>query len=383
MIRHRRFLLVGFITLLVLLACRTIPQPAFQEVAPTTLPLPTQNVRPVVAPDLVSQQDALIGLYERVSQGVVAIQVLTESGDSLGSGFVYDKDGHIITNYHVVEGVTDLEVDFPTGLKVRGQVIGTDLDSDLAVIKIEAPADVLVPLPLGNPEEIRVGQTVVAIGNPFGYKGSMSVGIVSALGRTLESMHQAPGGLPFTAGDMIQTDTAINPGNSGGPLLNLNGEVIGVNRAIQTDSFSAMGTPVNSGVGFAISVGIVQRVVPHLIADGSYDYPYLGVSSRDEISLLLQEALKLPRATGAYVVLVTPDSPADEAGLIGDARENEFSELVGGGDLIIAIDGREVLTFGDLLSYLITHKSPGDTIVLTILRDNQQMEVNLTLGKRP
>jgi 2-alkenal reductase len=196
-------------------------------------------------------------------------------------------------------------------------------------------------------------------------------------------MHQAPGGLPFTAGDMIQTDTAINPGNSGGPLLNLNGEVVGVNRAIQTDTFSALGNPVNSGVGFAISVGVVQRVIPILITEGTYDYPYLGISSREEINLLLQEALKLPRATGAYVVSITPGSPADEAGLIGDSRQSEFSELEGGGDLIIAVDGREILTFSELLSYLITHKGPGDTIVLTILRDNQQMEVNLILGKRP
>jgi 2-alkenal reductase len=368
---------------MILIACQTASRPALMTAVPTPVNPPTQNLVPVAAPDLISQQDALVSLYERVSPGVVAIQVLTENGDSLGSGFVYDKDGHIITNYHVVEGVTDLEVDFPSGLKVRGKVIGTDLDSDLAVVKVEAPSEQLVPLPLGNPDQVRVGQTVVAIGNPFGYKGSMSVGIVSALGRTLESMHQAPGGLFFSAGDMIQTDTAINPGNSGGPLLNLNGEVVGINRAIQTDSFSSTGTPVNSGVGFAVSVGIVKRVVPSLIANGKFDYPYLGISSREEISLLDQEALGLPRATGAYVVTITPGGPAEKAGLVAANASANADGLPTGGDLIIAVDGHEILTFSDLLAYLIINKSPGDTITLTILRDKKQMEVKLVLAKRP
>ncbi len=383
MTQNRILLAVSLLVFFTLIACQALSQPALVAAVPTPPNPPTQNVLPVVAPDLISQQDALVELYGRVSPGVVAIQVLTQNGDSLGSGFVYDKDGHIVTNYHVVEGVTDLEVDFPSGFKVRGKVIGTDLDSDLAVVKVDAPSDQLVPLPLGDPDQIRVGQTVVAIGNPFGYKGSMSVGIVSALGRTLESMHQAPGGTFYTAGDMIQTDTAINPGNSGGPLLNLNGEVVGVNRAIQTDSFSATGTPVNSGVGFAVSAGIVKRVVPSLIANGKFDYPYLGISSREEVSLLDQESLGLPRATGAYVMTITPGGPAEKAGLIGGSRSTDITGLPSGGDLIVAVDGHEILTFSDLLSYLLLNKSPGDTVTLTILRDNKQMEVKLVLGIRP
>jgi S1-C subfamily serine protease len=383
MTRNRMLLLVSLLVFITLISCRAMAQPLIVTAVPTLSNPPTPNALPIVAPDLLSQQDVLVGLYERVSPGVVAIQVLTQNGDSLGSGFVYDKEGHIVTNYHVVEGVTDLEVDFPSGYKIRGKVIGTDLDSDLAVVKVDAPAERLIPLSVANPDQLHVGQTVVAIGNPFGYKGSMSVGIISALGRTLDSMHQAPGGSFFTAGDMIQTDTAINPGNSGGPLLNLNGEVVGVNRAIQTDSFSASGTPVNSGVGFAVSAGIVKRVIPSLIANGKIDYPYLGISSREEISLLDQETLKLPRATGAYVMSITPGGPAEKAGLIAGTQPTDVPGLASGGDLIIAVDGNEILTFSDLLAYLIIHKSPGDSVTLTILRDNKQMEVKLVLGKRP
>ncbi|MBE9473505.1 MAG: trypsin-like peptidase domain-containing protein [Chloroflexi bacterium] len=327
--------------------------------------------------------DILVDIYERSNPGVIAIQVLSESGNGLGSGFVIDKDGHIITNFHVIDGVSDLEVDFPSGYKTRGMVIGTDTDSDLAVIKVEAPPEELHPLPLGDSAEVKVGQTVVAIGSPFRFNGTMTTGIVSSLGRTLDSIRTAPGGSFFTAGDIIQTDAAINPGNSGGPLLNLNGEVIGVNRAIETFNTNSQQDPLNSGIGFAIAINIVKRVTPSLISEGSYDYPYLGISSLNEINLLQQEALRLPQSSGAYVSSVTPDSPADRAGLRGGTEPTEFININSGGDLIIAIDGRPVQTFSDLLSYLIQEKSPGDTITLTILRDDQELEFNLILGKRP
>jgi 2-alkenal reductase len=244
---------------------------------------------------------------------------------------------------------------------------------------VDAPAEVLVPLPLGDSSKVKVGQTVIAIGNPFGLNGTMTSGIVSARGRTLESMREAPGGNYFTAGDIIQTDTAINPGNSGGPLLNLDGEVIGINRAIRTFNFTETPgqnqEPLNSGVGFAVAINIVKRVVPVIIEKGSYDYPYLGVSSLEEITLMQQEALGLPQANGAYITSVTPGSPADKAGLRGG--------LNGEGDLITAIDDVQVNVFSDLLSYILDNKSPGDTVRLTILRDGKEMEVNLTLGKRP
>jgi S1-C subfamily serine protease len=387
-----RVLAVFSVLVLALLACRietgsstkATPVPDVLPVS-TVIPMPGVTVMPQLdsSSSIISQQDALTLLYDRVSSGVVAIRVLTDLGDGLGSGFVFDAEGHIITNYHVVEGVTDLEVDFQSGYKVRGNVIATDIDSDLAVIKVDAPASQLHPLTLGDSDLVKVGQTVVAIGNPFGLDGTMTVGIVSSKGRTLESFRQSASGSYFTAGGIIQTDAAINPGNSGGPLLNLQGEVIGVNRAIETNSYTTTGEPANSGIGFAISSNIIQRVVPHLIEDGKYDYPYLGISSNEDISLLQAEALGLPQTTGVYVHIVTPGSPADKAGLVAGTRATRVAGLSAGGDLIIAIDGQEVKTFSDMLNYLITNKSPGDIVTFTVLRDEKTIEVELTLDKRP
>jgi 2-alkenal reductase len=348
-------------------------------VEPATPP----TAEPQVIVNTVPNEEILIDVYTRSNPGVVAIQVLTDTGDGLGSGFVIDMDGHIVTNFHVIDGVSDLEVDFPSGFKTRGEVIGTDTDSDLAVVKVDAPADELHPLPLGDSSEIKVGQTVVAIGSPFRFNGTMTTGIVSSLGRTLSSLNEAPGGSFFTAGDIIQTDAAINPGNSGGPLLNLNGEVVGVNRAIETFNINSQQDPINSGIGFAIAINTVKRVVPSLISEGSYDYPYLGISSLNEISLIQQEALRLPRTAGVYVTTVTPDSPADQAGIRGGTSPTDLFNLYAGGDLIIAIDGIEIQDFSELLSYLIQEKSPGDTITFTILRNGQELELDLTLGKRP
>lgn len=348
-------------------------------VEPATPP----TAEPPVIGSTVPNEEILIDVYTRSNPGVVAIQVLTDTGDGLGSGFVIDMDGHIVTNFHVIDGVSDLEVDFPSGFKTRGEVIGTDTDSDLAVVKVDAPSDELHPLPLGDSSEIKVGQTVVAIGSPFRFNGTMTTGIVSSLGRTLSSLNEAPGGSFFTAGDIIQTDAAINPGNSGGPLLNLNGEVVGVNRAIETFNINSQQDPINSGIGFAIAINTVKRVVPSLISEGSYDYPYLGISSLNEISLIQQEALRLPRTAGVYVTTVTPDSPADQAGIRGGTSPTDLFNLYAGGDLIIAIDGIEIQDFSELLSYLIQEKSPGDTITFTILRNGQELELDLTLGKRP
>lgn len=356
-------------------------------VLPTTFP--TSTTSPVESQNSQQAEDLLVQVYNQTSPGVVSIQTLTEQGSALGSGFVYDKEGHIITNYHVVQDASELEVDFPAGYKVRGTVIGFDLDSDIAVIKVDASPDILVPLPLGDSEATQVGQTVVAIGNPFGLGGTMTVGIVSAKGRTLSSLRTSPDGGYFSAGDIIQTDASINPGNSGGPLLNLKGEVIGINRAIRTSGTTLTGDPVNSGVGFAISSNIVSRVVPSLISSGSYDYPYLGIVAREELSLMEQEALGITDESGnyiagAYVLEVVDGSPAAQAGLIGATKENTgISGLPSGGDLITAVDGKQVQVFGDLLSYLMTNKSPDDLITLTIVRDQKIKEVTITLGKRP
>jgi len=275
-------------------------------------------------------------------------------------------------------------VDFPSGYKTRAEILGTDPDSDIAVLKVDVPAEELAPISLGDSDQLRVGQTVVAIGNPHGLYGTMTVGIISSLGRTMQSLHEAPGGAYFTAGGIIQTDAAINPGNSGGPLLNLDGEIIGVNVAIQSSTFDSSGQPVNSGIGFTIPINIVKRVVPHLIADGYYNYPYIGIGSLPggELTLIQQEELGLPQSTGVYILDVSSDSPAEAAGLRGAARADN-NGLPLGGDLIIAIDDTEVRNFNDLITYLSMHKSPGDAIILTVLRDGEEAQIELTLGERP
>ena len=373
------------------LACQTLVGGSVSTAptAPAIPPAITQVVVPeapiIQSPpvDLMSSQDTLIQLYQKVNSGVVSIQVLTDQGGGLGSGFVIDDQGHILTNYHVVEGETDLEVSFSSGYKVRGEIIGTDLDSDLAVVKVDAPAEELNPLAFGDSDLVQVGQTVIAIGNPFGLSGTMTVGIVSGLGRTLQSMHSTADGGTFSAGDIIQTDAAINPGNSGGPLINLNGEVIGINQAIRTNNVSASGDPLNSGVGFAIPINIVKRVTPSLIANGSYDYPYIGITSTNEISLIEQEALGLSSSNGVYITGVTPGTPADQAGLRAGTRDTSIIGLQAGGDLITAIDNQPVRNFNDLISYLTKYKGPGDTVTLTVQRGDQEVQVDVVLDKRP
>ena len=384
--KNMRLILPVMILVLASLACQAVSLPfgngpassGFQPAAPTNIPA-------LVSPaSLKDQQDVLTALYAHVTPGIVAIQVLTASGADLGTGFVYNDQGYIITNQHVVDGQQKIEVDFPNGFKAFAKLIGVDLDSDLAVLKVDAPAAELHPLTLGDSSKLKVGQTVIAIGNPFGLNGTMTTGIISALGRTLPSNHAAAGGSNFSASDQIQTDAAINPGNSGGPLLNLNGEVIGINRAIRTDSSATSGEPVNSGIGFAIAINIVKRVVPVIIKSGKYDYPYMGMGSQEQLSLDEINALGLKRLTGAYVACIVPGGPADKAGVIAGTKDIPgLQGLKGGGDLIIAVDGQAVNTFSDFLSYLVNNKAPGDTITLTVLRGDQKLDLKVTLDKRP
>jgi S1-C subfamily serine protease len=381
------------IRLLVPIAVLVLASLACQALQPGTAPLPVSTIPTVVVPTAapivvssqsLSQQDTLMSIYQNVSPGIVSIQVLTDQGGSLGSGFVFDDQGHIITNFHVVDGEKKIEVDFTSGFKAYGKVVGTDLDSDLAVIKVDAPASELHPLKLGDSSQLKVGQSVVAIGNPFGLNGTMTLGIVSALGRTLPSAHASPGGSFFSAGDLIQTDASINPGNSGGPLFNLQGEVVGINRAIRTDASNNTGEPVNSGIGFSIAINIVKRVVPEIIKSGKYDYPYMGVGSAPDLSLDEINALGLSNFTGAYVTSVTPGGPGEKAGLIPGTKDVGLQRgLLGGGDLIIAMDGQPIKSFDELIRYLINNKLPGDTIILTVIRDGKQMDVTLVLTKRP
>lgn len=350
----------------------TAPQPTLSVPGSSTIPVPEYS----------SLEGSLESLYEKVSPGVVSLQYTTQQGGGQGTGFVVDQDGHIVTNYHVAANVNKIEVHFASGLKVYGQVIGTDMDSDLAVIKVDLPADQLTPLVLGDSALVKVGQTVVAIGNPYGLSGTMTMGIVSARGRVLDSMRQSQSGSYYSAGDTIQTDALINPGNSGGPLLNLNGEVIGINRAIQTSGTTMSGEAINTGIGFAISSNILRKVLPSLIQNGTYAYPYLGMSSLSNLSLQNQELLKLPQSTGAYVMEVVSGGPADKAGLRGGRVATSSQGLYSGGDLIIAVDGQTIKDFSELMSYMVLNKNPGDNIVFTVLRNGNQLDLMVTLGSR-
>ncbi len=339
---------------------------------------------------LFADQEALANLYDQVLPSVVSIEVQvpgqenpffgTPDGDNLqegsGSGWIYDADGHIVTNNHVVEDAERVVVLFYNGFWTEAEVVATDSQADLAVLKVTPPEGFeWRPLPLANSHELRVGHTVVAMGSPFGLESTMTRGIVSALGRGVPTAGR------YELPEVIQTDAAINPGNSGGPLVNLRGELVGVDFAIRSQVRS------NSGVGFAIPVSIVERVVPALIEDGDFEYSFLGVGF-GEISIDTVEALGLPEnQLGVYVDRVIAGSGAEAAGIRGGNREAEpisvgFSELYPGGDVILAVDGERTARFRDLTGYLVTETSPGDTVTLTVLRDGEQLEVPVTLTSR-
>jgi S1-C subfamily serine protease len=237
----------------------------------------------------------------------------------------------------------------------------------------------LHPLSLGDSDKLKVGQAVAAIGDPEILLGSMTTGIISALGRSQPSNAPTSGGGYFATGDIIQTDALLNHGNSGGPLLNLDGQVVGVNWAIQVDAQSG----TSSGIGFAISVNTVKRVVPQLIQTGKYSYPYLGLTTQDNLPLDIINTLDLKSTTGAYVMAVNANGPADKAGLRAGTTATSIPNLLSGGDLIVAVDGHPVLVFDDLMRYLVLQKSPGDSITLTVLRGDQKVDIKLTLGTRP
>lgn len=319
--------------------------------------------------EVADLQAALVSVYQRVNPAVVYILVPPLGS---GSGFVYGADGYIVTNHHVVSGGRSYEVVFANGERRRARLVGSDVDSDLAVLKVDALPEDVEPLPLAEPGGLQVGQFVVAIGNPFGEQGSMSFGIVSGLGRSLPSQRGQTGGSTYSLPQVIQTDAPINPGNSGGPLLNLAGEVVGVNAAIA----SATGT--NSGVGFSIPVAAVRQVVPGLIAAGEYAYPYMGVGFDDELSLDEQARYGLQQTQGAYVLSITPGSPAAEAGLVA------ANPTTGrGGDLVVQIDDQPIRNFADLNSYLVFYASVGQTIEVTVLRNGRTVVLPLMLGERP
>lgn len=365
---------------------------------------PMDAVNPSAAAPVVIEIDPnsdvepqiLRAVYQKVNPSVVKIvslgdvPVATETEDLLpqgqGSGFVWDSAGYIVTNAHVVEGTDTVQVIFADDRSVTGEVLGADAFSDLAVIEIDPTALGLTPVELGNIDELQVGDRAIAIGAPFDFAGSMTVGTVSGLGRSIRSLDAR-----YTIPEVIQTDAPINPGNSGGPLLDSRGRVIGVNAQIRSEG----GVRANSGVGFAIPIYIAQRIVPALIERGEYTHPFLGVSGQT-FSPEWAEALGFPAgARGAYVPETVPGGPADQAGLRGADRDTEVVTgvnlltgeplyLRAGGDLIIGINEQPVEKFDDLLVYLFRNASVGDTVQLTVLRANGEQEViPVELGARP
>jgi 2-alkenal reductase len=381
----RTYLTIIMVLIFATLACGglSVTPPASEPTATTAAVLATAipaaeqqtNIIPVAqaATDVAVAQSAdlqetLVSLYQQVNPAVVYVLVPFGSG----SGFVYSDEGYIVTNNHVVAGSNQFEIVFANGERRNAQLVGSDVDSDLAVLQVNELPDGVRPLPFAPADSLRVGQFVIAIGNPFGEQGSMSLGIVSGLGRSLVSQRGLENGSSYSLPDVVQTDAPINPGNSGGPLLNLAGEVVGVNSAI------ASTTGTNSGVGFSIPVSALHRIIPGLIAEGEYHYPYIGAGFDDEISLSEESAYGLSQTQGAYVLNIVAGGPAGDAGLIAANPNNGR-----GGDLITAIDGEAIGSFADLNSYLVFHTVVGQTIELTILRDGEEITVPLTLGERP
>jgi S1-C subfamily serine protease len=319
---------------------------------------------------------SLIEIFEKAEPGVVRVNIQKNQTENnvggVGSGFVFDKKGHIITNAHVIDDATKIIVTFLDGRSYNAEIIGIDKSTDIGVIKVNADLKLLHPLSLGDSSNLKVGEPITAIGNPFGLSGSMTSGIISQMGRLL------PSDSGFSIPDVIQTDAAINPGNSGGPLLNMRGEIVGINTAIQST------TGEFTGVGFAIPSQTVVKIVPTLISEGEYKHPWIGISGRD-IDPDTANVLGLKDSLGFLIITVVEDSPAFDAGLIGSNKtiEVEGREYPVGGDIIVSVDGIDVRKIADILIHLQRVKTVGDEMDLEILRDNRTTNITITLQERP
>jgi len=361
-------------------------RPAAVAVSPS--PTPAMQIAPTVGPTViplsVTDLEARIAdVYREAGSSVVNITSRSVSYDFFfnpiprqgsGSGFFYDTQGHIVTNYHVIADADELQVTLADGQTVPAQIVGSDPSNDLAVIKVDLPAGSIRPLPIGDSTQVYVGQFVLAIGNPFGLERTLTFGIVSALGRVIESPNQR------FIGEVIQSDVAINPGNSGGPLLNLTGQVIGVNSAILSPSGA------NAGIGFAISARTVQRVVPVLIRDGRYPHPSLGVRvielTPQRAALFRRAGVQLPDQ-GLLIADLVMNGPAAQAGLRGPDRLVRVGNvnLPLGGDVIIAINDQPIMTSQDLIVYLETQTQVGETVQVKVLRDGREQVLPVTLAE--
>ncbi len=318
-------------------------------------------------------------IYERAASGVV--QINSQSGNvsgadqqALGSGFVVDKNGHIVTNYHVVQGANEIRVGFSNRDTVEAKLVGSDPSTDIAVLRVNVDANALTPLPLGDSDRVRVGDPVVAIGNPFGLDRTATAGIISALQRLITSPDPR-----FSIDHVIQTDAPINKGNSGGPLLDAQGEVIGVNTQIETGGVSTG----NVGIGFAVPAKTVKNVLGQILSTGHVEHPYLGITGKP-ITPDVYEAYRLPVEEGVLVESVAKDSGAAKAGVMAGDTEVVVSgdTYILGGDVIVAADGKKVSSIEELRDAIASHE-PGDKIKLQLYRDGDRTSVTVTLGRRP
>lgn len=365
---------IGAATTMAIIAVLFISPP--ESLKSDTVEINEQVINTVEASSLYSKKLSLIEIFEKSEPGVVRVNVqrseTAEVVGGVGSGFVFDKKGHIITNAHVVNDAIKVVVTFLDGRSYNAEIIGVDEYTDIAVIKVSADLALLHPLFIGDSSNLKVGEQIAAIGNPFGLSGSMTSGIVSQLGRLL------PSGSGYSIPDVIQTDAAINPGNSGGPLLNMRGEIVGINTAIQST------TGEFTGVGFAVPSQTLAKIVPKLIGDGKYLHPWIGIAGRD-IDPDLAKVLNLNDAVGFLVITVVDNSPAAKAGIHGS---NETVEVDGikypiGGDIILSVDGNQVRKIDDILIHLQRAKSVGDEMVLEVLREGRTTNITITLDERP
>ena len=319
---------------------------------------------------------SLTEIFERTEESVVQVNIRSDNAinnrGNMGSGFVYKDDGYIITNHHVVDNAERVTITFLDGESYIAKIIGTDADLDIAVLKVEIGSTYLQPIPIGDSSHLKVGEPIAAIGNPFGLSGSMTSGIISQIGRLL------PQDSGYSIPDVIQTDAAINPGNSGGPLLNMNGEVVGMNTAIQS------ATGEFTGVGFAVPSNTIKKVVPVLIRDGIFHHPWMGISGSD-VDPDLAKIRELNSSKGFLIATVIEGSPADAAGLQGVTitKEIDGREYAMDGDIVVKIDDVVVRKISDILVYLQREKSVGDEMVMTVNRDGVIIETLLVLGERP
>lgn len=416
------FTSIMVVLILILSACNSsyttlIPAPTMenpikstaapQKAPADTNPLPSPAVTGSQSELMSAYEGTLENIYQQVNPSVVSIRVVQKQEASvvnpfqnlpfpfnfpgipdqqtpqyrqgLGSGFVWDKEGHIVTNNHVINGADKIEVTYSDGLAQPASLVGTDPNSDLAVIRVDSPTDRLIPVQIIDSNQVKVGQLAIAIGNPFGLEGTMTVGIISAIGRTLPTGDSNTTGATFSIPEIIQTDAPINPGNSGGVLVNAQGQVIGVTAAIESSGNS------NAGIGFAIPSTLVQKVIPALIKNGKYEHPYLGISGTT-LNPEMAKAMNLDEnQRGALVEDVTPGGPAEKAGLQGSSRSIEIDgrQVRVGGDVVTAVDGNEIKSMDDLIAYLYDQAAVGQKVTLSILRNGKIEQVEATLEARP